>query len=131
MFLSHYWLYFISHAKEQCLCYSFTVGDCLFIVICFRVFSRQLESAVLDILPDGPFLSFLTDLVFSHLKFWMESKFHLLVTLFLPSNWQMAFQFLFQDSCLKLLILEQELYCFVYVLTLTSCMRFTPKVNYF
>lgn len=57
-----------------------SMSVCL-IVVCFRVFLRQLESAVLDILREGPFMNSLTDLVFFSPKFWMESKAHLLVTL--------------------------------------------------
>lgn len=76
-------------------------GTCLhlmivcLIVICFRVFLRQLESAVLDILPDGPFMNFLTDLVFLPLKFWTESKAHLLFGLFFIFKLDKCFWFVF------------------------------------
>ena len=41
---------------------------------CCRVFLRQSELAVLDILLDEHFMSFFTALVFLLQKFWKESK---------------------------------------------------------
>ncbi len=48
-------------------------NSCVFIICC-RVFLRQSESAVLDILLDEHFMSFFTALVFLLLRFWKESK---------------------------------------------------------